>query len=235
MKEEDNEARIGNTCTEAFAHLVLQNNYFYWLYEIKKSGKVMDLVTEYDVANKTRNKKHLVDVVLENIEIDPESSRLLLASLDKDEHDSVKAQREDNTRASASSKRKNSNVAILKDLEEKVDKENNGVSDETRNRKRRKLLKEMKMFTGSKQNVRKAKGWNDEGHRKMVDIAQRIKEDVSAAKYKAFERTVRELYYERNKPKRNREDEEIAVYKPDLSCVWDLEDEEIAVENREAV
>ena len=94
---------------------------------------------------------------------------------------------------------------------------------------------EMKMFTGSKQNVWKAKGWNDVGHRKMVEIARKIKEDETASRYKAFEKTVRELYYERNKPKRNREEEEIAVYQPDLSCVWDLDEEENENENREAV
>ena len=98
MKEADKEVRIGNTCTEAFAHLVLQNNYFYWLYEIKRLDKVENLVTEYDVSSKMKNKMHLVDVVLENIEIDPESAKLLLASLDKEKHKSMKKQREANTR-----------------------------------------------------------------------------------------------------------------------------------------
>ena len=71
MKADNNEARIGNTNTEAFAHLVLQNNYFSWLYEIKQSRDLKHLLTEYDSASKVKDKKHLVDVVLENIELDP--------------------------------------------------------------------------------------------------------------------------------------------------------------------
>ena len=225
MKAENDEARIGNTNTEAFAHLVLQNNYFSWLYEIKQRRNLKDLLTEYDSASKVKDKKHLVDIVLENIELDPDSMKVLLESHDGEDYKEVRDLRLQAARASAGAKRKNSCMAVLKTLEEKVDKENNGSSEGARKLKRRKLLRQTKMFTGSKENVRKAKGWNDEGHRTMVEIAKKIREDEKDMKYKAFDKAARLLYRLRHKSQKTQE-EVIEAYRLDLSCVWDFDDEE---------
>ena len=59
----------------------------------------------------------------------------------------------------------------------------------------------------------------------MVGIARKIKEDEKAKKYEAFDKAARLLYKLRNKSQKPRE-EVIEIYRPDLDCVWDLDDEE---------
>ena len=64
------EERIGNCSTEAFAHTLLRNNYFAWLYNMKQSYAKGEFKTEYDTQVST-TARPVIDSLLEGIEICP--------------------------------------------------------------------------------------------------------------------------------------------------------------------
>ena len=65
------ETRIGSNTTEAFALLVLVNNYKAWLYEEKKKHKT-DLWTEYDCPP-SYGKPSIVDKILDGVQFNLET------------------------------------------------------------------------------------------------------------------------------------------------------------------
>jgi hypothetical protein len=42
--------RLGTNVSEAFAHVIIENNYFAWLYDYKNKNPGCTLLTEYDLA-----------------------------------------------------------------------------------------------------------------------------------------------------------------------------------------
>jgi hypothetical protein len=42
--------RLGTNVSEAFAHAIIKNNYFAWLYDYKNKNPGCTLQTEYDLA-----------------------------------------------------------------------------------------------------------------------------------------------------------------------------------------
>jgi hypothetical protein len=42
--------RLGNNVSEAFAHKIIENNYFAWLYDYKNKNPGCTLLTEYDLV-----------------------------------------------------------------------------------------------------------------------------------------------------------------------------------------
>ena len=74
---ETNNKRVGNVTTEAFALLLLSNNYKAWMYEAKQEHGNL-LMTEYDTSQ-TEDIKSIVDVILVDKEFSfsSESSALL--------------------------------------------------------------------------------------------------------------------------------------------------------------
>jgi hypothetical protein len=60
------EGRIGSNTMEAFALLVLENNYKAWLYEVKKTHQT-NLFTEYDCPP-SYGKSSIVDKILDGVQ-----------------------------------------------------------------------------------------------------------------------------------------------------------------------
>ena len=63
------EGQIGSNTMEAFAHLVLVNNYKAWLYEEKKTHQ-KGLLTEYDCPRSYYGKPSIIDKILDGVQFD---------------------------------------------------------------------------------------------------------------------------------------------------------------------
>ena len=88
----------------------------------------------------------------------------------------------------------------MKKIADEMSKENDpNMQDLEREKKRRRLTKSLKTFTGStRDNLKKARGWNELGAKQMAKISKEIKLDVAAKRYEGFETTYRNLCRKKN-------------------------------------
>ena len=101
MKDDiSQDGRIGNNTTDAFAFLMLENNYKAWLFEEKEKHK-SGLWTEYDTPPSSEDYTSIVDYILGDCEL----------NLDKDTDTNVIQDKED--RYYKSSKKNYSHSRIL--------------------------------------------------------------------------------------------------------------------------
>jgi hypothetical protein len=64
--------RLGTNISEAFAHVIIENNYFAWLYDYKNKNPGCTLLTEYDLAEQENEDSN-----------DDDDKRIFCSDLDK--------------------------------------------------------------------------------------------------------------------------------------------------------
>jgi hypothetical protein len=224
---EQSELRIGNDSTEAFALLLFANNYKAWLYDEKiKHGE--ELMTEYESIGG----RSILDVLLLDQEfvLEGEGESLVVRQTTQQAYKKAVKARKD----WLAKLRGMSICAEMKESWERIagDEEAQGnentpnpadpVYKKTKDRKRRRLVKGMKKWTGQADSgERKFKGWSDSGHKAFVEWTMNIKSDVASGKYKRWEAAFREAQQKQQEARRS-EDEPIRKYAVDKDVVWEL-------------
>jgi hypothetical protein len=228
------EGRIGSNTLEAFALLVLVNNYKAWLYEEKKIHQT-NLWTEYDCPP-SYGKPSIVDKILDgvqfNLEMDITTPVIIY---DKEDRTYKKLEKERVEWLEAFSETEHcvqTNIDVLKkatndtgdrsnDLEAEADDDIILLKD--RAIKKRKLTRELREFTGvSSQGERKHKGWSDEGMVTFEKYVKAIRKDVEEDKYVAWEKAYRVIMEKLGHTKRpDRDPVQRERYEPNLSVVYE--------------
>ena len=229
------ETRIGSNTTEAFALLVLVNNYKAWLYEEKKKHKT-DLWTEYD-CSPSYGKPSIVDKILDGVQFNLEtdiSAPVLIYDKENSTYKKMEKERVEwleNFCKTGECIRTNDEVlkkATTDTRERCEDAEAEAVADDQfllkeRKRKKRKLTRELREFTGaSSQGERKHKGWSDQGMVTFEKYVKAIRKDVEEHKYIAWETAYRNVMEKLDHSERpDRDPVQRERYQPDLSIVYE--------------
>ena len=228
------EGRIGSNTLEAFALLVLVNNYKAWLYEEKKIHQT-NLWTEYDCPP-SYGKPSIVDKILDGVQFNLEmDSTTPVIIYDKEDGTYKKLEKERVEWLEAFSKTEHcvqTNVDVFKKAttdtrDRSKDTEAEADDDlillEERTRKKRKLTRELREFTGvSSQGERKHKGWSDEGMGTFENYVKAIRKDVEEDKYVAWEKAYRDIMEKLRHTKRPDCDHvQRERYEPNLSVVYE--------------
>jgi len=196
---------------EAFALILLKNNYFAWLWEAK-SALGANLVTDYDIPEKRKNVGEISDVVLKcqiNMDHVPEEN-------DDDWSNQVLVKPATNPRKYESLRKANN--ALLKNIRlnaaesHKYRQLENALSEETayaqeaentppgllvdqdRCKKKRKVLKGFREYTNPNDTEGKFKGWSGRAANDMRDAILILK--VVDRKDLLFRRVYRHIYKE---------------------------------------
>jgi hypothetical protein len=110
-------------------------------------------------------------------------------------------------------------------VEERNENEPNAAepSDkEERNKKRRKLTKGLKKWTGAAdEGEQKFKGWSDNGHKAFEQSTLDNKNDVQSGMYAIWEKAFQEVHDEQQETKKS-EEEPVEKYLVNKSVVWEL-------------
>jgi hypothetical protein len=226
--------RIGSNTMEAFALLVLVNNYKAWLYEEKKAHQT-NLLTEYD-SPPSYGKPSIVDKILDGVQFNLEMEATGPTVIyDKDDRTFKRLEKERVEWLEAFCKTDiclETNDGVLKKAladtsDENVDTEPDDAEDvfvqRERAKKRRKMTKELREFTGvASQGERRHKGWSDEGMVAFETYVGAIKKDVEDDKYVAWEKAYRDVMEKLGHSKVNDGDLLQGVrYEPDLNVVYE--------------
>jgi hypothetical protein len=219
---------------EAFALLVLVNNYKAWLYEEKKTHQT-NLLTEYD-SPPSYGKPSIVDKILDGVQFNLEEEAASPTVIyDKNDRTYKKLEKERVEWLEAFCKTDpclQTNDGVLKKAstdtsDESVDAEAAADDDlfvlKERAKKKRKLTRELREFTGvPSQGERKHKGWSDEGMVAFEKYVEAIRKDVEDDKYVAWEKAYRDVMEKLGHLKKD-DDEPLqqARYKPNLSVVYE--------------
>ena len=194
-KDRNDQQRIGNCNTEAFAHMVLKNNYFAWLYEAKQKDSMSELRTEYD-TKVSQACPTAVDCLLKDIEICPETFAILKEG--SPNYQDVRKKRIKAHQDSYARNKAHGSLRTMKEINERMDKENANpvpLSTSKKDQLRRKWCRELKHFTGTgTPTAKKTKGWNSQAKHEMTRLIKSIRADVNDKLYEAFEPTFRTLY-----------------------------------------
>jgi hypothetical protein len=229
------EGRIGSNTMEAFALLVLVNNYKAWLYEEKKTHR-KNLLTEYD-SPPSYGKPSIVDKILDGVQFNLEMvSTIPTVVYDKSDRTfkELEKGRVEWLEAFCKTDRcLETNNGVLKKAsadiggDENVDTEPAANEDlfvrKERAKKRRKMTKELREFTGvPSRGERKHKGWSDEGMVAFESYVGAIKKDAEDDKYVVWEKAYREVMEKLGHSRRDEDDgSEEARYTPDLNIVYE--------------
>lgn len=196
---------LTNYQTEAFALLVLRNNYFAWLLDIKKkAGRT--LVTDYDDPALIRTRKDLGqemikveinahDIVADEDECDSDSDSsntrsspagrreklALLIPETSPRYTSLRMRTEAHLALVRSRARDNPKYKeLLKALEEyekerEVEDENTEMNVSEQRTKRRKLLRQFRLYTNGKDEQERFKGWSKRAKGDLKDLTAKVK------------------------------------------------------------
>jgi hypothetical protein len=219
---DSSEVRIGNDTTEAFALLLFANNYKAWLYEEKVThGEA--LWTEYDSIGK--------DSIVDRLLLDQEfvleegPGELLVCDTTKQTYKKAVKARNDwlaelrRLPVCAEMKTSWQHTAIENENEAG---EPASYNKKEREKKRRKVMKGLKKWTGLADNgERKFKGWSDSGHKAFEQWTMSIKNDVRSGTYTLWEKAFREVNMKQQEARRseNKAETKFAVNR---SVVWEL-------------
>jgi hypothetical protein len=210
LEAKDPTDQIVSPQEEAFALIVLKNNYFAWLWEAK-SAIGENLVTDYDPPPVRKWRGEIGDVVLKcQIDLDVEEENrndlknvLVRPDVNPRKNEALRKAHEAKLKkvrleASNSEKYKQLNVA-LKELNEEpiAESENvtpNNNNEAIRRNKKRKVLKTFREYTNPKDTEGKFKGWS---HRAAMDMRVAIRNlSVVDDKVLLFRRVYRHIYME---------------------------------------
>jgi hypothetical protein len=225
--------RIGSNTMEAFALLVLVNNYKAWLYEEKKTHQT-NLLTEYDHPP-SYGKPSIVDKILDGVQFNLEKEGSPTVIYDKNDRTYKKLEKERVEWLEAFC----TTVPCLQTYDGVLKKASIDTSDESggeeapgeedklvlkeSKRKKRKFTSELREFTGvSSQGERKHKGWSDEGMMAFENYVEAIKKDVEEDKYIPWENAYRVVMEKLGHSKKDDEEQlQKKRYKPNLGVVYE--------------
>jgi hypothetical protein len=228
------EGRIGSNTMEAFALLVLVNNYKAWLYEEKKTHKTK-LLTEYDFPP-SYGKPSIVDKILDGIQFNLEKEASPTVIYDKDDRTYKKLEKErvewlEAFCATDPCLQTNEGVLKKTSAEDTSDDSGGEVAEadedlidlKVRAKKKRKFTRELREFTGvTSQSERKHKGWSDEGMEAFERYVKEIRKDAEEDKYVAWEKAYRDVMEKLGRSKKDKEEPfQKARYKPNLGVVYE--------------
>lgn len=225
---------------EAFTHLTLENNYFSWVHDFKKNcGTGTDgLMTEYDRnagAGGYRSITCMLPEGFAKMEIkvpgreEDNLEGFVYLEEDDDNFELTKRMNNDTQKGACSKARRSELYLRSKNILQQLhdnDRENSSDDDGEllkKGNKRRKLLKELKGYTGNAQaGQRKFKGWSDDGHKALERLAALIRADVSVGIQRKWE-----LSYLEMTERINKVNNEAGVmgenYEPDVDTMYELE------------
>ncbi len=227
------EGRIGSNTMEAFALLVLVNNYKAWLYEEKKNQT--NLWTEYD-SPPSYGKASIVDKILDgvqfNLVMNPTSPVVIY---DKEDRTYKKLEKERVDWLEAFSKTADciqTNNDVLKrattdtrnrSIDAEADEDDDLIRLKERAKKKRKLTRELREFTGvPTQGERKHKGWSDEGMETFEKYVKEIRKDVEEDKYVPWEQAYRDVMERLGNTKKDCDSPpQQEKYEPNLGVVYE--------------
>ena len=219
------EDRIGNGNTEAFALLLLINNYKAWMYEDRKEHGE-GILTEYDTTpNDTGpTSQSIVDILLKDQEI----------ILHRGDADYVIRDKTDKFYKVARQKRRdwckqvkdsNESKEFLESMQGETEDNQPGNRMEKEKNKRRKI-KELKKYTGvAEKGKRPFRGWSDEGHKAFEKWTAVITKDATEGRYTIWNKVYRKVAAEKNRLEGLEQDgtaKNIQKYQVDKTVVWDL-------------
>jgi hypothetical protein len=228
------EGRIGSNTMEAFALLVLVNNYKAWLYEEKKRNQT-NLWTEYD-SPPSYGKASIVDKILDGVQFNlVMNTTTPVVIYDKEDRTYKKLEKERVDWLEAFSKTADciqTNDDVLKrattdtgnrSMDAEADEDDDLIRLKERAKKKRKLTRELREFTGvPTQGERKHKGWSDEGMETFEKYVKEIRRDVEEDKYVAWEQAYRDVMERLGHTKRpERDPVQQERYEPNLSVVYE--------------
>ena len=177
-KSVDNTSSLSSALDEAFALVMLQNNYFSWLLEAKEEfGN--SLITDYDSSHRAPDGTPLLSLIQYThmkvcvIDLqDGEEENGYVWKQGNEEHDTATSdvmQAVMRTRVTVQhSQNYNDIVESIKEIEEEEDLNDN---EKKRKMKRRKIMKGLRPFTGKKEiNEKRKRGWSLRGYKQLMDI-----------------------------------------------------------------
>ena len=233
--------RLGTSVAEAFAHALIKNNYFAWLFEYKSASNNTTLKTVYDGKSRT-DYGDLCDEVLEGVEItlpsdeedgNPDYQVLQEATAMQDVFNHYKEQRSDLTDETIEAARANKNHMETFKLHlqqlELYELENTTTRQEGR-KKKCKCMRGLKVYTAAagsppSKSSRKSptnKGcWSGKANKFMCDMTKSIKSDVESGKHRKWEKVYRDLIAVKNKQTEQGSDES-AEYEVDCGDIYEL-------------
>jgi len=220
---QDDTQRMATSLAEAYAHSLIENNYFAWLFQYKHYHRAHTRIqTAYDEGETTGERSEMFTAKeLLNIEITvPETEGgdyICIAKIDNAEaHDNAKTLREeqeDSTTVSAISEHEGHKL-VYDAMNEKLSEfsgetTEQGEGQETK-RKKRKLMRGLKIHRGSPTSSTdedRSSHYNDNTNRFIDQLTKRIKTEVKSGKIKRFETVYKQLVKEaEEKAKENNKD-----------------------------
>ena len=228
--------RIGSNTMEAFALLLLVNNYKAWLYEEKKMHQG-NLLTEYDCPP-SYGKPSIVDRILDGVQFNLEmgaSSPTVLHDKDNRTYKKLEKERVDWLEAFYKTdpciQMNNDVLNIARRSTRSEEEEGNqveGGEDETfvlkeRARKTRKLTRGLREFTGvASEGERKCKGWSDEGMVAFENFVKAVRKDEEDGRYVTWDKAYRDVMVIMGHEQRSDEEAlQKTRYEPNLAVVYE--------------
>jgi hypothetical protein len=201
LDAEDQSSPIVPPQGEAFAMLLLKNNYFAWLWEAKmKLGNL--LITDYDTTTEdgVESAGEIADVVLKcQIDMDVQAdeqdwNKILVKPTNHRKYESLRKATNARLKTLRQLARNSDKYKEFKSaLDEGNEEESTDVDLESRTKKR-KRLKAFREYTNPKDAEGKFKGWSNRAATDMRDSIQIL--GIVNAKDKLFRRVYRHIYRE---------------------------------------
>ena len=228
------EERFGSNTMEAFALLVLVNNYKAWLYEEKKAHQT-SLWTEYDYPPSC-GKPSIVDKILDGVQFNLgmvatsptviyDRNDMTYKKLEKERVEWLEAFCKTDHCVQTNNDVLNKATTEVRDRSIVAEEapEDDLIILKERAKKRRKLTRELREFTGvSPEGERKYKGWSDEGMVTFEKYVKAIRKDVEEDKYIAWEKAYRDVI---EKLGHSKKEYDVPLqqerYEPNLSVVYE--------------
>jgi len=223
----DASAPLGNYQTEAFAFLVLRNNYFAWLLDVKKKAKD-SLVTDYDTLSfikETRSQD--VGEVFLKVEIDlevnadndeeddddddeednngfgnhPKNDLLVHETTCKRRYDRLRARTEAKIELVRERARRNPKyqelLQALQEMEGTQQVNEAAATGNERRTKRRRLLRDFRVYTNGRDDQNKYKGWSKRAKNDLADLTMKCRHLADEVETKRFREAYRLTFAER--------------------------------------
>lgn len=232
------ETRLASRQSEAFAMLVLKNNYFAWLLSAKES--MPSLVTDYDSEMARKDRKSCVEAYLGGIEIDLEApgnddnecvSYLVSEKEEPARYTLIKKRTDTELKKVAREAKSNALYKKLKaELSSNPERSPTRPSDMSEEdfdrqeqKKRRKVMKSFREYTMKNKEEEGFKGWSKRAADDMTALVKKLKEQESdCCKFSA---AYREVVLSRTT--RKRKASEAPLLNVDYSELWELDEDEI--------
>lgn len=227
LKSANKSARMGSVQAEAFAMILLKNNYFAWLMEMKE--KVPEGRTDYDTNTMTNAQDYKELNFHLNSEIDVEGETFkdtdycILVDMEdyKDrQEESLTAQREVRKKAKKNKQYKAMLVHYVQECAmNAVMADPQDVSgDVERKKKRRKVLKTLRDYTAVKEDERRFRGWSVRAADDMGELVTKIVSEKE--RYSRFNAAYRFLHAKLNPECEKEKQAEAPLPEVDRSLLW---------------